>query len=271
MKASERQKLKHDKYAETVIFGLGWARHHTVPIIICVLAVVAVAVGSAWYVYTRQRSEQMASDSLTQIHDRARTAPYLKPEEQAEMVKEVLPKYESLANTYPDSNAAPLALLQAAQLLSSTGQKAESVKFYDRALRLAGDRPGLAALAQRGMAEALEDAGKTKEALAQYQRLAVDPKSPEAIHAAWDMGRCYETLGDYVKAKEQYEKVVSAGEDNAWTNLARFRLAALAQGIPAAKPAAAAPASTVPPAAKVSVAPTTTQTPPVPATAEKVK
>ena len=91
--------------------------------------------------------------------------------------------------------------------------------------------PGLRTLAQRGLAESLEAAGKFQEAVQEYNTLAADSQKAEArqetAEADWDVGRCYEHLGSIEQAKVFYAKAQELGGDSNWGNLARFGLESL--------------------------------------------
>jgi predicted negative regulator of RcsB-dependent stress response len=253
VKASERHRLKEDKYADTVLKIAAWARQHLTPILAVAAIMLGIIAVILWTVHSRRSAEEAADELLSQIQLRAQAALAAKPEAQADAVREVQSSVNDLVNAFPDSRAAPVALLRAAEVLRAAGESPQAVERYERALKAAGQQTGLVSLARRGLAEALEDTGKIKEAIEQYRFFAMDSASPEAAHANWDIGRCYETLGDLATAKEFYQNAVNRGGDSAWAKLARFRLDSLARGAPASSVKPWSPAA--PPSAGKPVSP----------------
>ena len=81
VKAAERQKLKHDKYAETVVSGLQWAKVHQSKVIAVAAAVVIVASAVVWVIHSRIQAQPDAGPSSTNA-EATRNAPRMKGETQ---------------------------------------------------------------------------------------------------------------------------------------------------------------------------------------------
>ena len=289
MKADERHKLKHDKYAESVVSGLQWVKVHQSKVIAVVAALVIVAGVIVWTIHSRIQARQDAEKQLSEYQMSADRAFSLKGDAQTEAVKDALAHLDGLANSYPDSDIASRALMRAAELLSETGDPAKAAGYYERVVEMAGAPDALKALARRGWAASLEQTGDVEKAIVQYKVLAESSLPQEAVEANWDVGRCYELLKDPENAKVYYRKAIEAGGDSKWAELARFRVEALALGPAGAQafpsgrllglgapmttsaapavtsspaPTASAPATTAPmPAATSSAAPTSSPAP----------
>jgi tetratricopeptide (TPR) repeat protein len=239
VKASERHRLKHDKYAESVVGGLAWAQQHQNVIAAAVVAVLVVGGGILWMTWTRRAATASAADILTEVQNRAQMALLEAPEKRNEAVSQALSGYDSLAATYPETSSAVLGLIQAGDLLVQSGKPAEAIAYYERALAAAsGKLAGLKDLARHGLAVACESKGDYLKAIEYYSYFADDPASLEGVRANWDIGRCYELLGEADRARVHYEKAAQYGEDSEWAQMARFRVSELARG----------PVSSVPPA-----------------------
>jgi tetratricopeptide (TPR) repeat protein len=259
VKAAERHKLKHDKYAEGVVTGLQWARLHPAQIALAVAITIAVAAGIIWYFYSREQSNRAADVLLTTLKTRSAQVLTLNKEQRAAAITSVLTNYDSLAADYAGTNIAPVAMLQAGEFLSSVSEPAKAAEYYEKALNGAGALSGLATLARKGLAVSLEQAGKTKDAAAQYSILAGE--SGQAVEANWDLGRCYELLGEIDKAKSCYQKAVELGAKQKWANLAQARLDLLARQ-PAASTTAPASAALPAPAPEAPALAPKPETPP---------
>lgn len=233
MKASERHKLKHDAYADTVVHAVTWARRHLTPILVTVAAVTFVAACLVWFFIGRQRAQAAAYGLLADIEEAASKATFAKPEQQPEAVKKVAGRCDLLAAEHPNSPSAPLALLRAGQLYNRIGRADEAIPYFRRALELGKRRPGLVRLARRGLAAALEESGRLRAAIEQYRLLGQDGTAAGNVQVQWDLGRCYEQLGEPDQAKRCYETVVQRGGTGKWAELARAGLARAGKTAPA--------------------------------------
>jgi tetratricopeptide (TPR) repeat protein len=269
VKADERHKLKHDKYAETVVSGLQWAKVHQAKVVAVASVLVIVTGAVVWTIHARVQERQAAERQLSEYEVSADRAVGMKGDARAEAIKNALGQLDGLVKSYPGSDVAPRALLRAAELLSETGEPAKAAGYYERVLEMDGAPEGLKALARRGWAAALEQSGDVERAIVQYKILAGSSAAQEAVEADWDVGRCYELLKDPENAKSFYRKAVESGGDSKWAELARFRVETLALGptspeafpsaVPPRAPELSAPATTsAAPAATSSPAPAAT-------------
>jgi len=262
VKAEERHKLKQDKYADTMVTAWQWAKAHQSSVIAFVSAAVIVAGVVVWTLYSRLRAEQDAQAQFDEYQMSADRALGMKDPARAEAIQDALAHLNGLVKTYPNSEAAPQALLEAAELLSATGQPAKAAGYYERLAQMAGAPEGLKMLARRGLAASLEQSGDVERALAQYRELAAASAPQEAVEADWDIGRCCELLKDPENAKSFYRKAIELGPETKWAELARFRVESLDRGPTPPESAAPEPATAGPaPATTASKPPSTMSTP----------
>lgn len=260
MKAAERQKLKHDKYAETVVSGLQWAKEHQAKVIAVVASLLILAGAVVWTLHSRMQAQQDAQAQFNEYRTMADRALGMKDEARTEAVQDALTHLDGLVKSYPDSGVAPQALLQAAELLTATGRPAKAAGYFERLLGMSGAPEGMKALARRGLAASLEQSGEAEKAIVQYKALAASSAPQEAVEADWDIGRCYELLKDPENAKSFYRKAIELGGESKWAELARFRVESLERGptppesaaTSAPATASSAPATTAPAAAAAS-------------------
>jgi tetratricopeptide (TPR) repeat protein len=269
VKAEERHKLKQDKYADTVMTGLQWAKEHQSSVIAIAAAVVILAGAIVWTIRSRMQAQQDAQTQFNEYQTSADRALGMKDEARTEAIQDALTHLDGLVKSYPDSDVAPQALLEAAELLAATGQPAKAAGYFERLLGMSGAPEGMKALAMRGLAASLEQSGDVEKAIAQYKKLAETSTPQEAVEADWDIGRCCEILKDPENAKSFYRKAIESGGESKWAELARFRIESLDRGPTPPKSAASAPASTTStPASTTSTSATTAPAAP-PGAAEK--
>ncbi|MFH1039219.1 MAG: tetratricopeptide repeat protein [PVC group bacterium] len=128
---------------------------------------------------------------------------------------------------YPDTPAAPLALIQLAAALYDAGEFDQARDTYRLFIgRYAAHR--LAPFAQMGAAYCLESAGKLEEALAGYGRIGERyPGSSLEPEAGVNRGRCLVRLGRYDEALEAYRSVIERFPRTMYAGLAREELVSL--------------------------------------------
>jgi len=228
MKARERHRLKEDKFAQTMIAAAAWVRDHRRPLLLACVGVAAVVAAVTWRIASRRNAELAAAEILAEVRTKARGVAWQDAAEKERGVRDVVSLCDMVAQNYPQTSAATLALFEAARTLAEAGQHKDAALYFRKTIERAGKLPGLARLARFGLAQSLEASGDVRAAIEEYSRLQSDPDSPGAAEAAWDLGRCYETLGDLAEAREQYGRAVERGRGTAWADLAAFRLQSLA-------------------------------------------
>jgi len=246
MKPSRRRRLKQDPYIAALARLAAWARAHRKPLIAGLAAAGLAALMVLWLRASRLAAEAAARDLLAEVDLQAQAVLFEKPERRPAAIQDLLRLCDSVAEDYSHTSAAPLALLRAAQVLVRVGRAEEAVPYFERAAALARPWPGLLAQTRRGLAEALEESGQVRKAIPRYEQLAQDAGPTEQAHAFWDLGRCYEALGEKERAVEFYRKAVNLGAGSMWQELAGFRLNWLLE----AKSASAAGSRDRPPAAR---------------------
>lgn len=239
MKASERHKLKHDKAAETMVSGLGWARSHQSVIIAVFVALVAIVWASVWFASSRRQATEASEQLLDQAQQLADSVIYNIEQKGEGDIDTVVGQFDRIAADNPNSPIGAQALFSAGQLFLRAKMPAKALPYMEKAMNASRKLPGLESLARRSMAEALDAMGQPEKAIEQYQKFITTPFAQEAVQAYWDIGRCYEQLKDKEKAEDFYRRAVQYGEKSKWGELASFRLSALSAGAELLGPVAA--------------------------------
>ena len=237
MKAQERHKLKHDAAADNGARAMDWVSRNRQQVLIGVLAVLFLCAVAVWWTLSRQSADAAAQAEFAAVEKKAQMAFFLLDKTDEKQVRDVVATCEDIADRYPQTDIAARALLQAAHVLMLTGRAEEAPALCRRALQLGEDHPGLADLARRGLAEALETSGKNAEALAVYDELLSQSPSAEDAQTYWDLGRCEESLGRKDAAVSHYDRAVAVAPESGWAELARTALQRM-RSVPAPAPEA---------------------------------
>lgn len=139
-------------------------------------------------------------------------------------------KFEQLQKDHPDSGAARISRLYLAQLAMDKGEAAAAVEHYRAFLQGLKAEDPMFAPATLGLAAALEDAGKTEEALAEYRRLAPfaeGGQKPLGDEALMGIARLLEKSGKNEEARETYERVTKDYPASMLRYKAQAKMAAL--------------------------------------------
>ena len=221
MKASERHNLKHDKAADTLAQGVEWAREHRRPLLVGLAIILLACACAVWLTLSKQTNEEAAAALLATAETKAQIISYLRENTDEKIVREAVDAYDVIAKDYPETVAAPLAVLSAGQVLMQTGRADEATAFFRRVLEMSPDRAGMVMLARRGLAESLEGSDNLNEAITNYSVLLEGVSADATVQVYWDIGRCYAKLGQTDKATENLNKVITIAPDSGWAKLAQ--------------------------------------------------
>lgn len=138
--------------------------------------------------------------------------------------------YKNVAESYPGSQAEPLALFLRGRRLMDEKQYGEAFATLSSLVSSYPDHPiAPAAEMLRGML--LEQEKKYEDAAGRYEALLSKyPGSFVSPLAMLHLGGCYEKTGRADDAKGAYERLIAEHEDSAWKADAEKRLAKLGAG-----------------------------------------
>jgi len=200
-------------------------------------AVVVVTGGFGYYYYLQNQREEMEATARAAVIQ-AKT-----PEE---LVK--------VADQFPHTDQATLALLSAADGSFLKRDYATAIGDYQRIINAADTNPDLRDAAQLGLASSLEASGKTEDAISAYLEVGGrGAKSPYAPFAYMAAARLYGQRGDNDGERTTLAAAAALDADSPTVKEAQYQLKQMA---------AATPSMTV------TVPPTTVPSPVTPATAQ---
>jgi predicted negative regulator of RcsB-dependent stress response len=174
-----------------------------------ILAAIIIIAGGVGYYYYQQNERDIAEAN-------ARTA-MLKAQTPEELVQ--------VADQFPHTDQATLALLKAADDSFSQLDYAASIKDYQRVMDTTGTDPLLRDSAQLGLASSLEASGKVDEAIAAYLEVAHrGDKTPYAPFGFNAVARIYTQRGDKENERKILMEETSLSPDSAFVKQAQARL-----------------------------------------------
>lgn len=150
----------------------------------------------------------------------------------------------AVTSEYPDSKAAPIALMKLAKAQYDEGSYEEAMKSYTT---FAAQYPQhtLAEGAELGRLHCLEAMGRTEDALKGFETFVKTPHylAAEAVIA---QARCLRTLGKSDDARVVYEDFITANPKSAWSPRIKELLEEVTAKPAEKSPASAAVSSTAP-------------------------
>jgi tetratricopeptide (TPR) repeat protein len=237
LRSTERHQLKQDKFATTTAETYSWAlEHQKQVVIVTVAAVVALAIVLGGYLYFQHQGQQAA----IQLNQGMRTytapiRPANMPAQQgeesytsvAERANASRPKFQTVADSYPHTEAGKVALY----MVGVTEVEAGNNSAGEATLQKAADKgsKGLASLAKLALANLYASTGREQQAIDIYKKLIDKPTNTVSQSAArMALAQVYATK-DPAKARELYEQIKKDDPNSAASTLANNRLETLKQ------------------------------------------
>jgi len=176
------------------------------------VAVIVILVGGlGYYYYQQSMREQLAAQAGEAI---------LQAKTPEQLVK--------VADLFPTTDQATLALLSAASDSFDKKDYAAAMKSYQRAIDSTDENSYLHDSAQVGLASTLDASGKVEDAIHTYLAVAHrDNNSPYASFAYQAVATIYEQRGDKTNERETLTELVGMGNDSPFTKEASSKLKAL--------------------------------------------
>jgi tetratricopeptide (TPR) repeat protein len=142
---------------------------------------------------------------------------------------DLLERIDSVLSKYSRLYAAQRALYIRGSMFFLTGAWEESMESF---VELADRFPKsyLAPVALINAATAMEEGERYPEAISLLERVVAGVETPERASALFSLGRLHELQGSVEKAVESYELLLDDHPSSGWTNLARSRIIVINPG-----------------------------------------
>ncbi|MCF8110229.1 MAG: tetratricopeptide repeat protein [Desulfobacteraceae bacterium] len=170
-------------------------------------AIVCVAViAGAGVFYFLERARENASEMLIQTTRQYQQLGENPSEEEIERIRQ---NFEKLIEEYGYTGPAKVALLQYAGLCYRNGDYGRALELYEKAYEAFEDSFEFRSLALNGMAHAHAAMGEYEKALSFFEQVAGDQNQALRDQALFNLGLLYSRIGDSVKSRKAYEKLVN--------------------------------------------------------------
>lgn len=184
-----------------ILEALTWLKANLKQVIIGTVIVIVVGGTVGFAVSHHMQREVRASEALSEVQtpNSSMAAPL---PGQAEA-------YLKVANDHAGTKAAARALLEAGGVYFVEAKYADSQKAFERELKEYPESPWRVE-ATLGVAAALEQLGKTNEAIAKYEEVRKNATAAVADEAKLSLARMYENQGKRVEALKMYDELLKA-------------------------------------------------------------
>jgi len=133
--------------------------------------------------------------------------------------------YKYLRDNMSSSSAMPWVLLELGNIYYSLKNYDEAIHAYNDFLNKYGGHH-LAPIVKQSLGYAYEEKGRMQEAVKQFEDILAT-NNFLAAEAGWDVGRCYEKLGQTSDAVRSYTKAVQLSPSSIWDTMAQYRLSVI--------------------------------------------
>lgn len=201
-----------------------WIQEHLL-LVVGAVAALLVAAGAGSYVYSRADArESAASLALAEARAEYLTAmgaspgalevPELASAEAAERIRnEYRERFAAIADEHTGTVSGALARLEVAQLLQEAGDTEQALAIYERTLAEAPRGDPLRGLVLQRIAQALEQEERWEEAARRHEEAADLEGYPLRHWALADAARCRAIAGDRETALALYRRLESEAPD----------------------------------------------------------
>ena len=244
MKSTERHKLKQNEFERSVAQAreaVG-ARQREITMGVIAIVVVLVAIG-AYTIYSTSRNNKastLLATALVVVEAQVYTppppapgsAPPIQPpgtyRTERERAEAALPRLQTAADTYPNTDAGITARFRLAATLAELGRHAEAEQRYQEVVQKTGSRNVYHYTAKLGVGEAKMAQGKAGDALTTFQEVATDTNSTLPVDAVlWQVGRAAIVAGKKDDASRAFTRIVEEFPQSAYATEAKEKLTAL--------------------------------------------
>ena len=242
MKSTDRHKLKENDLAYTVARTRDMVEQRRKEVLVIVVAIIAVTavIGGylAWRASRDGKAQALLASALTiseaPVYTPPPPAPGSPPPVQPpgtyrtdrERLDAALPRLQSAADAYPDSEAGITARFHLAAALAEAGRFAEAEQRYQEVIQKAGSRSLYRQTAKLGLGEAQLAQGKGDAAIATFKELTTDANGNLPVDGVlMQLGRAAIAAGKTDEATRAFTRVVDEFPQSLYASEARQKLA----------------------------------------------
>ncbi|MCS6897064.1 MAG: tetratricopeptide repeat protein [Nitrospira sp.] len=151
------------------------------------------------------------------------TRPLSDPKKVESNMKEAVALYQKVADEYPNTPSAPLALFGLGNALLETNQTDAAIDAYQRLIATYGSNKMLVDLARQKLAYAYQLKGDLAQAAQSYSAVANNPDSLNRDQALYELARLDENQGRFDEALRRYQELAKSYPNSPFANEAVLR------------------------------------------------
>jgi tetratricopeptide (TPR) repeat protein len=247
MKRKERKHLRENELVHTINAARDFIeprqRQLTGLLIVALVAVVIVIAVMVVRNRSRSQGQDLLAEAMVALNARVVPAGAQGPDDvpaaatlgavgtfatEEAKLNAALPKLQTAAETYPDSDAGITARYHLAGAYAALGRHKEAMQAFDEVLRRAGDDSLYGRMAKLGKADAQAEAGELDAAIATWKDLASTAAEELPVDAIlMQLARAYAGQGNTEEARKTYTQIVDEHPESPYTPEAREELEGL--------------------------------------------
>jgi tetratricopeptide (TPR) repeat protein len=134
------------------------------------------------------------------------------------------PQFEQLLKDYGGTGSGIIARYRFGNISYEAGKFKAAIELYSAALADCEDNAILKHQILTGLGYACEEAGDTESAVRYFGKLLQAEGSPMLDEALYNLGRLYRKLGDEVKSRENYQRLLENYPESIYVELVKEKL-----------------------------------------------
>jgi tetratricopeptide (TPR) repeat protein len=215
-----------DEFISTTSKVLNYAFENKKKFLVVTVAVLVLALLFTGWRFYIQKTEKDASalyyKAIRYYHGDNKTESSAKDDKERDNL--ALNKFKDIIDKYPRTSVARMAFLYSGHIYYKLDEFDKSIKSYQNFLKkIPSDNP-LNVFAYDGLGYAFEAKGDYKNALIYFRKLIDGDEKPLSKPGYFNVGRCYEELGEKDKAIETYQRLASTYPNSGYTALAKEKI-----------------------------------------------
>lgn len=133
--------------------------------------------------------------------------------------KTVLEKFDEVVTKFPRTSSGKIAILYKGNIYLRLGEFEDAIKAYEGFLRKMGKEKLYRSFAMDGLGYSHEGKKEYEKAANAYQKVIDLGESFQSAYAYLGLGRCYEKLGKWKEAVENYKNFIKVSPKSEMTNI----------------------------------------------------
>ena len=204
----EHALLRLQDYRRPLLVGLG-----------VFLLAVAVVGGVLWFDRQAvQKAQELEREAMLHILAAANN-----PQKAEALLKQAIATYRQVADQYPRTPTAPLALFQAGNALVQANDLGGAIEAYQRFIALYGSNPGFVGLVQQRLAYAYLLKGDREQAVKTLTSILEMPGAFNRDQALFELARLEESQSRPEGALAHYQELMKAHPNSPFASEAMIR------------------------------------------------